>query len=68
MADLDVEKKKNNDWWKWVLGLILLALILWLIFDNFGNDNEELEEVDTTAQVAPFSENEETGNIYVAKF
>lgn len=64
MADLDVEKKKNNDWWKWLLGIVALAIVLWLIFDT-GDDDDELEEVDTTTYIESFEETEENGKTYL---
>ena len=46
MAQINIERKKNPVW-PWVLGLILLALIIWAIYE-FGykrNENEEFQEV-----------------------
>lgn len=78
MADLDVEKKDSNgnDWWKWLLGILALAIILWLIFSNTGDDNENeqmqenqrTEEVDTVAHLETSPETPEEVHTYVARF
>lgn len=45
MAQLDVEKKnKNNDWWKWLLGILAAILVIWLILEFTGNDDDAIED------------------------
>ena len=53
MAQLDVEPKKNNsnDWWKWLLGILAIILIIWLIMEFTGDDDEVLEEPEPVAAV-----------------
>lgn len=36
MADIHVEKR--NSMWPWILGLIVLALLLWALFEGFDRD------------------------------
>lgn len=50
MAQLDVEKKKNggNDWWKWLLGILALAVIIWLIIEFTGSGDEQINDRETT--------------------
>jgi hypothetical protein len=43
MTEIRVEKKKSNTWIWVVLGLIVLALILWWAF-GAGNDDEGVYE------------------------
>lgn len=38
MAQLDVEKKKDNKWWIWVIVAIAAIVILWMVFDNSNDD------------------------------
>ena len=54
MAQLDVEPKKNNsnDWWKWLLGILALIIIVWVIMEYTGDDDEVVEdEIETVAVV-----------------
>jgi len=47
MAQLDVEPKKNNDWWKWVVGILAAILIIWLIVEATGSDDvDTIDDVD----------------------
>jgi uncharacterized protein YpmS len=39
MAQLDVEKKKNDDWWKWVVGILAAIVIIWVIVEATGTDD-----------------------------
>jgi hypothetical protein len=39
MADLDVERKTGPVLWPWILGLLLLAVLAWLIFSMMGRDD-----------------------------
>lgn len=49
MADIDVERKSGNRWIWWVLGLIVLALLLWWLLAGRGDDDADLEPVTATA-------------------
>ena len=44
MAQLDVEPKKNNDWWKWLLGILAVILVIWLILEFTGDEDEVIED------------------------
>jgi hypothetical protein len=50
MADIDVERKGGMSWLWWILGLILLALIIWWIAAA-GDDEPEVAEVVEPAPV-----------------
>ncbi|UJH92337.1 hypothetical protein LZ575_07355 [Antarcticibacterium sp. 1MA-6-2] len=41
MAQLDVEPKKNNDWWKWVIGILAIIIIIWVIVEATGTDDAD---------------------------
>lgn len=45
MADIPIEKKSSGGtpWWAWVLGLLVLALIVYLIFEFFVAEGAEAE-------------------------
>lgn len=58
MADIDVERKSSMAWLWWLLGLLLLALLIWALMEWMGDDDEVVEApvatvVDTTATIAP---------------
>jgi hypothetical protein len=58
MAQLDVEKKKDsgNDWWKWLLGILALVVIIWLILEFTGND-DQINNQETTGYVKDVLQN-----------
>jgi len=35
MAEIDIQKKKPSTW-LWIIGLIILALLIWLLIELFG--------------------------------
>lgn len=35
MAEIDIQKKKPSTW-LWIIGLIVLALLIWLLIEMFG--------------------------------
>ena len=43
MAEIRVEKKKTNIW-PWIIGLILLALIIWGLSEGFNDGNDTRNE------------------------
>jgi hypothetical protein len=51
MADIDVERKTGPAIWPWILGLLVLALLAWLIFSMMGRDDRPAAV--TTDTVAP---------------
>lgn len=53
MADIDVERKGRSIW-PWILGVLLLALLIWAFLELFGDDEAEVAEQD--AIVAPVAQ------------
>lgn len=51
MADIDVERRSNMAWLWWVLGLLLLGLLIWGLFELF--DDDEVAELPVATQPAP---------------
>ena len=49
MADIDVERKSGNNWIWWVLGLIVLALLLWWLIGMGDDDDVDVDPVTATA-------------------
>ena len=41
MADIDVERRGTSIW-PWIIGLIILALLLWLLFALLDDDGDEV--------------------------
>jgi hypothetical protein len=36
MAEINIQKKTGPGAWVWIIGIIILAIILWLIFHHSG--------------------------------
>jgi hypothetical protein len=54
VADINVERKQGPGIWPWIIGVIILALILWWLFARGRTDRTEpAPAVDTTTAVAP---------------
>ncbi len=55
MADIPVEKKSGTPWWLWLLGLLVLAALIWLLIGLFNDDEDEadVDLGDDTNQVDP---------------
>lgn len=54
MADIDIQKKRGSGWWMWLLGLALVALLVWLLAELLdGPDAAESVIADTPAAPAP---------------
>lgn len=49
MAEIPVEKKSTSSWWMWLIGLLVLLLIIWFVWQNSGQDREG---VNTTSPAA----------------
>ncbi|HEV2149857.1 MAG TPA: hypothetical protein VGR37_20835 [Longimicrobiaceae bacterium] len=52
MADINVERKQRNIW-PWIIGLIVLALLVWLLASMFGRDDEAEVPDDAVVVEAP---------------
>lgn len=39
MADINVERKQRSIW-PWIVGLLVLALLIWLLASMFNGDDE----------------------------
>lgn len=50
MADINVERKGTSIW-PWIIGLIVLALLIWLLTEMFDGGDETREPV--TAEPVP---------------
>jgi hypothetical protein len=53
VADIDVERKAGPPIWMWILGLLLLALIIWAIVSMMGRDDTRTVAPMTDTAVAP---------------
>jgi hypothetical protein len=52
MADINVERKQRSIW-PWILGLLVLAVLIWLLASMFNRDDDETVVVDETTVEAP---------------
>jgi len=51
MAEINIERKKTPVW-RWLLVLILLALIGWAIYEfAFDHEDDEFEDIPATGMV-----------------
>lgn len=48
MADIDVERKKASIW-PWIIGLLVLALLIWALMEMFESDEPEVVGTDPVA-------------------
>ena len=54
MADINVERKRGPGVWPWIIGVIILALILWWLFARGGATGSDAgNAVDTTVATTP---------------
>lgn len=55
MAEIKIERKKNNSVWIWLLVLVVLALIAWAVYEFAfdRNETETIQEVPSTGMVMP---------------
>ena len=49
MAEIRVEKKERRNLLPWILGLLLLALVLWGISEMMGDDDDAVEDTGASA-------------------
>ena len=58
VAEINVERKQPSIW-PWIVGLIVLALLVWILVERFGADGgaepSTPTETDTAAATAPFA-------------
>lgn len=40
MADIPVTKKNSGSWWIWLIGLIVLAVLAWFLYQAFSDDRD----------------------------
>jgi cytoskeletal protein RodZ len=38
MAEIPVTKKSSSSWWIWLIGLLVLAAIIWFLYQTFTDD------------------------------
>ena len=51
MANIPVERDTSRPWWIWLLGLLLLAFLVWLLFELFDDEPDADEIVGTEDNV-----------------
>lgn len=49
MAEIRVERKEKRSMLPWILGLLLLALVLWGISEMIGGDDDTAEDTGASA-------------------
>lgn len=52
MADIRVEKRDNPSLWPWIIGILVLALVIWGVAEVLDSDAPEYTEVETIEQPA----------------
>jgi hypothetical protein len=45
MADIDIQRKESTPIWPWIVGLVLIALLVWAAMRMFGGRDEEVRPV-----------------------
>jgi hypothetical protein len=55
MADIDIQKKQGPGVWPWVIGVAVLALVVWGVAQMFDT-RDDRALVDDTTYVAPAAE------------
>ena len=69
MANIPVEKTSTGTpWWLWLLGLILLALLLWFLIGLFTGDEEVVEDDPVEDVVTePIADALDLSSVYVTR-
>lgn len=49
MAEIRVERKERRSMLPWILGLLLLALVVWGISEMMGGDDDPIEDTGASA-------------------
>jgi hypothetical protein len=52
MADINVERKQRSIW-PWIVGLLVLALLIWLLASMFNGNDDDGGVADETTVEAP---------------
>jgi hypothetical protein len=52
MADINIDRKRTSVW-PWILGLIVLALLIWALYELFDRDDDLPETVGSLTQPVP---------------
>jgi hypothetical protein len=52
MADINIDRKRASVW-PWILGLIVLALLIWALYELFDRDDDLPETVGALTQPTP---------------
>ena len=50
MADINVQKKGASIW-PWILGLLVVARLVWALMGLFGEDEADVQMTDPAAEV-----------------
>lgn len=50
MADISVERKGPSIW-PWILGIVVLALLVWFLADAFTGDDDDVVVVEPAVEV-----------------
>lgn len=40
MAEIKVERKENTPIWPWIIGILILAAVVWFLFQAMQDDSE----------------------------
>lgn len=52
MADINVQRKGPSVW-PWILGLLVVALLIWALMSLVGGGGEESQMVEPASEVGP---------------
>ena len=52
MADINVERKQRSIW-PWIVGLLVLALLIWLLASMLNGDDDDRVETEQTTIETP---------------
>jgi hypothetical protein len=52
MADIDIQRKRGPGIWPWILGIAVLALVVWGVIEMTGNDRTAADPMDPAAPAA----------------
>lgn len=52
MADIDIQKKQGPGMWPWIVGVLVLAVVVWGVLEMTGNGRTAADGPDMTAPPA----------------